>query len=383
MMNHSNESLPDNQKERKGLDGAIASHYAMQVALQTMKERCQLLQQRLSSVEEDNLRLRIECQNNNRDKTDVPQHSNHKKYEEQITQLVREKSQLQNRISMVAKENNKLWTRLSKLTEANQSLGDHMSKISDTLNKHPIGESSILIDSSQKLQKDDSVETEESLEEISLKIIDGIKKEKEELEHQCKQMAELKTETGVSIGECEFALNGGAMEGVEEGGEAVTDELRLLREKMRLDLATLRDQQTELRAALKLIGEKRCKKCADREKKEKEAEESRSKVIDNTDSRRSLLDMDDLQRQLAEVAEPPCDGMPHRMPHGLQDGMPQEGEVSCEERICPMCAQYYAADVPFDQFNDHVLGHFRDISEQDTEPDSIINRFEDFMFAAS
>ncbi|RZF35237.1 hypothetical protein LSTR_LSTR009361 [Laodelphax striatellus] len=365
-MNHSNETLPDNQKERKGLDGAFASHYAMQVALQTMKERCQLLQQRLSSVEEDNLRLRIECQNNNREKTDVSQHSNDNKYEEQITQLTREKSQLQNRISMVAKENTKLWTRLSKLTEANQSLGDHMTKISDTLNKHPIGESSILIDSSQRLQKDDSVDTEESLEEISLKIIDGIKKEKEELEQQCKQMAELKTEAGVSIGECEFALNGGAagavVEGMEGGAEeGVTDELRSLREKMRLDLAILKDQQAELKAAIKRFGEKRCRKCADRERKEKEDEENRAK----NESRRSPLDMADLQRQLAEVAEPPvCD----------QGGMPPEGTF--EERICPMCAHYYAADVPFDLFNEHVLAHFRDISEQDNEPDSIINRYE-------
>lgn len=39
----------------------LHSQFALQVAFQTMKERCQHLQARLVSVEEENIRLRLEC----------------------------------------------------------------------------------------------------------------------------------------------------------------------------------------------------------------------------------------------------------------------------------------------------------------------------------
>ena len=41
----------------------LDSQYALQIAFQTMKERCQNLQARLAAVEEENIRLRLECGN--------------------------------------------------------------------------------------------------------------------------------------------------------------------------------------------------------------------------------------------------------------------------------------------------------------------------------
>lgn len=39
----------------------LHSQFALQVAFQTMKERCQHFQARLAAVEEENIRLRLEC----------------------------------------------------------------------------------------------------------------------------------------------------------------------------------------------------------------------------------------------------------------------------------------------------------------------------------
>lgn len=121
-------------------DEVSASHFALQIALQTMKERCQLLQQRLSAVEEENVRLRIENQKNSHRSIEGVPATEICKLDEKITQLSRQKCQLIDRITMVANENKQLWIRLSRVTEANQSLGNRLSKISDTLNKHPFGE---------------------------------------------------------------------------------------------------------------------------------------------------------------------------------------------------------------------------------------------------
>lgn len=138
MSNGPNLVIPKYEKE---FSNTMASVYALQIALQTMKERCHQLQQRLSIVEDENLRLRIEKQRPSNglakeESTDVSV------LQEHVAQLTRQKSQLTHHIYMVATENKQLWTRLSKLTEVNQSLGTQLTKISDTLNKHSLGESS-------------------------------------------------------------------------------------------------------------------------------------------------------------------------------------------------------------------------------------------------
>lgn len=115
----------------------LASNYALQVALQTMKERCQQLQARLSVVEEENLQLKIEKQRYIRQENKINTNlGDIDRLQEQIAQLSRQKSQLTHHIYMVATENKHLWTRLSLLTEANESLGTRLSKISVALNNH-------------------------------------------------------------------------------------------------------------------------------------------------------------------------------------------------------------------------------------------------------
>jgi len=131
----------------KSVEEAVGSHFALQVALQTMKERCQHLQQRLTAVEEENLRLRIENRRRRSDSAGtviadtLTNESEDSKtriegLEEKVATLTRQKSQLTHHLFMVATENRQLWNRLSCLTQANQSLGNHLSKISNTLSRH-------------------------------------------------------------------------------------------------------------------------------------------------------------------------------------------------------------------------------------------------------
>lgn len=112
----------------------LASHYALHVALQTMKERCLSLQQRLTAVEEENADLRKKFGQ------DEPHRSAHldargecEQLSEQVGELTRQKYQLTEHIGMVALENRQLWLRLSKLTKDNQSLGLSLNKIKTTL----------------------------------------------------------------------------------------------------------------------------------------------------------------------------------------------------------------------------------------------------------
>lgn len=116
-----------------------ASHYALHVALQTMKERCLALQQRLTSVEEENLALRLkygtDTPNSRTEMLDTSDMSRSEidQLRDKVGELTRQKHQLTEHIGMVASENRQLWSRLSKLTKDNQTLGISLNKIKDTL----------------------------------------------------------------------------------------------------------------------------------------------------------------------------------------------------------------------------------------------------------
>lgn len=120
----------------------LASHYALHVALQTMKERCLSLQQRLTAVEEENADLRKKFgqdQPHRSGKMDA--RSECELLSEQVGELTRQKYQLTEHIGMVALENRQLWLRLSKLTKDNQSLGVSLNKIKTTLTEGTVASS--------------------------------------------------------------------------------------------------------------------------------------------------------------------------------------------------------------------------------------------------
>lgn len=124
--------------EKDNCSSSSSSHYALHVALQTMKERCQNLQKRLSALEEENLGLRMAQTSSNMSSPEATHErrvSNQTELEvlrEKVSELSRQKIQLTDHISMVAGENRQLWSRLSKLTKDNQELGGSVARIKES-----------------------------------------------------------------------------------------------------------------------------------------------------------------------------------------------------------------------------------------------------------
>lgn len=185
------------------MDGSMGAQYALQIAFQTLKERCQHFQQRISLLEEENVALHTAQA---KPQNDADSLSEIDTLKQRITELTEQKLQLQSHTKMVTEENQQLWIRLSKMTQANKSLGSQLTKINDTLTQHnskqhlhmsPVLRSkTFTIDEplKHKVQKNLVEENDKlslELEDISLKLINNIAKEKMELELQCSQMAEI------------------------------------------------------------------------------------------------------------------------------------------------------------------------------------------------
>lgn len=101
----------------------LSNTLALNVALQTIKERCVHLQKRLYALESENSRLRLN--NVNSDKTNESRNSDNSLISElenmraKNAELTLQNSQLTENLSMISTENRKLWRRLSHLTKEN------------------------------------------------------------------------------------------------------------------------------------------------------------------------------------------------------------------------------------------------------------------------
>ncbi|KAI4459512.1 autophagy receptor zinc finger-c2h2 domain [Holotrichia oblita] len=174
------------------MEESTGSRYASHFALQTLKERCQSLQQRLSLLEEENIALRIQCSKSE------PQHSVTESdiLKLKILELTEQKTKLEDNFHLVANENKKLWTRLLKLLQVNKTLGARLTKINESLNQHTkkglIRSNTFAqsdCDAKRAVAENDKISLE--LEDVSLKLISTMAKEKTELEAQCSEMMEI------------------------------------------------------------------------------------------------------------------------------------------------------------------------------------------------
>jgi regulator of replication initiation timing len=209
--------LDQSAYRQKSVEEASGSHHAMQVALQTMKERCQHLQRRLGAVEEENLNLRIENRKRRSDSASAitadtlknePEDSERKIdcLEEKVAMLTRQKSQLTHHLFMVATENKQLWNRLSHLTQANQNLGSHLSKISNTLSRHH-STSSITVSKSQSPTSNLLYRGELNLlsDGVSTKVNNDLAKKSTDTEcYDVKEHEHSSSSAKTSGGKCEF-----------------------------------------------------------------------------------------------------------------------------------------------------------------------------------
>lgn len=183
----------------------------MQIAIETLKERCQQFEQRMIELETENLNLRLKCSQIDDIKNDSVTEIDLLKQRNSL--LKEHNTQLKNNVQMVASENRQLWTRLSKLMQVNKTLGNKINKLNDSLMQHgtKLQETphTALIRSKtftqnkpymkhQKNAVDENLRISIELEDISLKLISSMSKEKSELEAQCNEMMEIQSGDEIS-----------------------------------------------------------------------------------------------------------------------------------------------------------------------------------------
>ncbi|XP_052860742.1 protein spindle-F-like [Anopheles cruzii] len=97
----------------------VTQHGALQAALQTLKERCQTLQKRISTLEDENLALRT-TQTKTTGERGQGRSTTSMEVEllrHNVLELSRQKAQLAEQIAMIAGENRQLWGRLSQIVK--------------------------------------------------------------------------------------------------------------------------------------------------------------------------------------------------------------------------------------------------------------------------
>ncbi|KAL2730475.1 protein spindle-F isoform X2 [Vespula maculifrons] len=329
----------------------FGSYHALLIAFKTMKERCQQLQTRLAAVEEENLCLRLEC-GNDRSTAIVKVNSNDKAViqtlQEKVENLKKQKSQLTHHVFMVAAENRHLWNRLIRLSKANKSLEMHFTKISDALKQHPSTQpfdimshsfynipSPIKQETNKCILGIDNGDKEQSLEEISLKLINSIMLEKSDLEQQYAEMVELQNNADLNLQNIGFTYP----------EDSDTDSLEQLKQHdVRLSQTkdALLAQQNRLKRAIQNMKKiKRggmCNGCR------KNANKKVVHIGIQFNSGDIFQEHGSTQTSLPPISL------------SLEKCAAENSDTN--DKICPLCGSFYGKSIPFAEFHEHVLSHF-------------------------
>ena len=242
-----------------------AADYALHVALQTMKERCQSLQTRLSQMEEENLALRKKCLD--KPPSQINDEQIHQDEEmaaltEKVGELTRQKFQLSEHIDMISAENRQLWSRLSKLAK------DHHPTLDTSLHKqvkesmtassshqHLIRSKTFTQNSPHPILRQKINEAQEndksgSLEEISLQVLNDFLEGKAEIEKKCSEiMSDVKSNTlGFGYLNDDIHTDSDLQNDIKRSSEGMDD---IKKELLR--------QQSDLKVALSSLRQKRSK----------------------------------------------------------------------------------------------------------------------------
>lgn len=318
------------------------SQQALQIAFQTLKERCKHFQQHIAVLEAENVRLRV--QQVNQDDTDSLSETDLQK--RRVRELVEQNEQLQTHLKIVTDENQELWTKLSKLSEVNKSMGTHLTRIKDTLSQHsskqPVIRSKTFTmeDSPRKLHQknliDENGKVSLELEDVSLKLINSIAKEKRELELQCSQMMEIQNSNFV-IGNVVTVEN-------NELADTAVDEYLANFNSIKYVLLEEKNKLTRILHNL--------------EKLPKQGNYIRkTNFCNDLNIFHFLGTKSDVAVQTVKesFAESRSDTVQPVAPQQERNPQPDLSDV---EKICPVCSLAFTNDITFIEFQNHVVEHF-------------------------
>ncbi|XP_055321628.1 protein spindle-F [Sitodiplosis mosellana] len=371
----------------------LASHYALHVALQTMKERCLALQQRLTTVEQENSTLRKQCGqdqpnlrgNNMDDRSEI------EVLREQVGELTRQKYQLTEHIGMVAMENRQLWLRLSKLTKDNQSLGVSLNKIKTTLTETTAGHQNLIRSKTftqnspnpilrQKMQMQDGTSTHDNgkeMEDVSLEEI-SLKDYTDQPNVQGDPNAP-HTNTEFQSRVVANSMGFGYLNDESINTILSNDTKKCMDSMVDIKKELLR-QQSDLKVALSGLRQRRvlelCLNCknqsmkkantADKNLGTDEVQEFYQEHIDGpaTFRRRQSSEND---AEITEIIGDNAAFIPIK-PDNQSDAVDitqQKKIADCMDKMCPMCGKVYSNVSSFELFQDHVESHFIDDTDLD------------------
>ncbi|XP_067632296.1 protein spindle-F [Eurosta solidaginis] len=374
-------------------DITLASEYALRVALQTMKERCVVLQRRLTVLEEDNgeLRERIEqgtaavsSQNNNSTANTRDDADELLQLRLNVAELNRQKQQLSEHINMVSNENRKLWSRLSQIakdktgcTATKEQDVNIANEDADDLQTHArngSGGSQNLIRSKTFTQHTPNPNlrhklipngSELSMEEV---LLDDYEQKGDLVEGLTAFVPNAEDDLG-----CAY-LNVGDGSGESDNAD---EDFNSLAKKCMDALQEMRDealkQQQELAATVTTLQQKLvlqpCKDCANKSQKPEMADKS----LETDESLGEILLDNNKQESKGIKAWPKYEETEERGPSsineaedytfidvngGADDDAKEIVNVTKCDRLCPMCGKKFDSTVPWEPFQQHVEAHF-------------------------
>ncbi|XP_023169669.2 protein spindle-F [Drosophila hydei] len=324
---------------------------ALQVALQTMKERCIQLQRRVSNMEEENQRLREGTQgsaavanSNTLENTDSS--NDVLSLRSQLHELQRQKEQLEDQISMVSNENRRLWSHLSKISKDQQhEMKDDEVAIpahARSTGKVSIGANQNLIRSKTFTQHSPNphlrqkMKTEVSLEEIPLDEFDA---SEVELGYPCG----LNVDDPSTVNELDTNVDAKqCMEGLQD----------LRREAMK--------QQQELNSALSQLETRiavhPCPECVRKAANKPEMADKSLETEDPTEPKRYSNN----EHTISQVLDTTNGHTTAVLPAPRLNFIQEKLKADAIDKTCPMCGKLYTSQVSFKAFQEHVEMHFID-----------------------
>ncbi|XP_052835248.1 protein spindle-F [Drosophila gunungcola] len=323
-------------------------NYALQVALQTIKERCIQLQRRVAKMEEENQRLReVSSRTEGAPPLVTGINGDVLSLRAQVSELQRQKEQLEEHIGMVSNENRRLWSRLSQISKDQQQL--HPVPSSPAQQNQNLVRSKTFTQHSpnphlrQKMLSDGLKDL--SLEEIALDDF-GASNEELGYPYNLQKVEESTSESpdaNVDAKRC--------MDGLQE----------MRREAMK--------QQQELSSALTLLeGRIELQPCPECAQKTAKKPEMADKSLETDDSLTSEL----------KIHESQHNGTPPSQRINIIQEKIKADAADAMEKTCPMCGKLYSSQVSFNAFREHVEMHFIDDDALDFEPaeNSVERQFE-------
>ncbi|XP_034662449.1 protein spindle-F [Drosophila subobscura] len=340
-------------------------NYALQVALQTIKERCIQLQRRVTSMEEENQRLReanakgssaVQPGNGGDDSLSL---------RTQVAELQRQKDQLEEHIGMVSNENRRLWSRLSQISKDQQQqqllLAQAPAKAEDAspdsrANQNLIRSKTFTQHSPnphlrQKMISDGLRDI--SLEEIVLDDFGA-----GDTEMGCYPYGLPVEETTASEPDANLDAKR-CMDGLQD----------LRREAMK--------QQQELSSALTLLETRfalqPCPECAQKAAKKPEMADKSLETDESLNNELKLYHSE--QNDPLNGSHNGHGSAPPSRMNIIQEKLKADA-ADAMEKTCPMCGKQYSSQVSFNAFREHVEMHFIDDALEMEIEGSVERQFE-------